>query len=90
MFSLIERKITRPLNDTMLPKSSFRRALVVNGDDTAATVVCHVLESYKFDVHSAYGGFAAMHLLNTSDYDLVITDSQIPDFDGYALAGWLK
>jgi CheY-like chemotaxis protein len=90
MSSLLERKIARPFDDKIIPKSSYRRALVVGGDETVTTVVCQVLKSFKFDVSSTKGGFAAMHLLNQSNYDLVITDLQIPDFDGYALAGWLK
>lgn len=31
-----------------------------------------------------------MRCLSRSSYDLMITDLQMPDMDGYALSGWLK
>lgn len=90
MPSVSKRNTTHPSDGIRLANYPIRRALVVDDDKTIATLVCRTLESLKFNTNSANRGMAAMHLLNQSVYDLVITDLQMPDFDGYALAGWVK
>jgi DNA-binding response OmpR family regulator len=49
-----------------------------------------MVENLGFQADSASGGLAALEWLRQCTYDLVITDLHMPDFDGYALAGYLK
>lgn len=66
------------------------RALVVDDDLCLLSVVHQMVEALGFRVDAATGGIAAMRYLSQSRYDLMVTDLQMPDMDGYALSGWLK
>ena len=65
-------------------------ALVVDDDHCLLQVVHQMMEALGFRADTATGGIAAMRHLSQSKYDLVVTDLQMPDMDGYALSGWLK
>jgi two-component system capsular synthesis sensor histidine kinase RcsC len=65
-------------------------ALVVDDDHCLLEVVHQMVESLGFRADAATGGIAAMRYLSQAKYDLVVTDLQMPDIDGYALSGWLK
>jgi CheY-like chemotaxis protein len=66
------------------------RALVVDDDHCLVTIVHQMLEVLGFSVDTANGGLAAMRCLSQFRYDLMVTDLQMPDMDGYSLSGWLK
>ena len=60
-------------------------------DDYCLLQVVHdMVEVLGFRVDSANGGLAAMRRLSQSKYNLMITDLQMPDMDGFALSCWLK
>ena len=65
-------------------------ALVVDDDHCLLEVVHQMMAALGFRVDAATGGIAAMRYLSQAKYDLVVTDLQMPDMDGYALSGWLK
>jgi len=66
------------------------RALVVDDDHCLVQVVQQMMEALGFRADSANGGLAAIRYLSQSRYDLMVTDLQMPDMDGYELSGWLK
>lgn len=66
------------------------RALVVDDVETMVEVVCRMMEALGFWVDSADGGHAATRCLSQARYDFVVTDLNMPDMDGYALAQWVK
>jgi CheY-like chemotaxis protein len=72
------------------PKFIPLRVLVVDDDHSNKLIVSQLIESFGYQVDSANGGLEALHRLKHSEYDVVVTDLQMPDFDGYALASWLK
>lgn len=49
-----------------------------------------MVEALGFRADAANGLLAAMRYLSQSKYDLMVTDLQMRDMDGYALSGWLK
>ncbi|MDA8140874.1 MAG: response regulator [Desulfobacteraceae bacterium] len=66
------------------------RALVVDDQAVALKLVQRMLEILGFSTVAVSGGRDAMVCLNQYRYDLLLTDLQMPDMDGYSLAGWLK
>ena len=87
--SVIEQMV-RQANGTELQSFSLIRALVVDDDNTVKNLVSRMLESLGYWTDSADGGVAAMRSIKQSSYRLVVSDLQMPDFDGYSLGGWLK
>lgn len=66
------------------------RVLVVDDDDCLLQTVQQMMEALGFKADAANGGFAAMRCLSRARYNLMVTDLQMPDMDGYALSSWLN
>jgi two-component system capsular synthesis sensor histidine kinase RcsC len=66
------------------------RVLVVDDDRCLAHLMRQLMVDIGFSADAVNGGLAAMRCLSRTRYDLMITDLQMPDMDGYALSGWLK
>ena len=66
------------------------RVLVIDDDAIICGSVAKILESFGYTVSKAEDGIAAMSHLATSQYDLVITDFDMPSMNGYRLSVWLK
>jgi two-component system capsular synthesis sensor histidine kinase RcsC len=77
-------------HDATSRRSAPLRALVVDDDHCLRQVVQQMLEVLEFRADSANGGHAAIRCLSQSRYDLMVTDLQMPDMDGYELSSWLK
>lgn len=71
-------------------RSAPPRVLVVDDDHGLVHLMRQLMGDIGFSADTANGGLAAMRCLSRSSYDLMITDLQMPDMDGYALSGWLK
>jgi DNA-binding NtrC family response regulator len=77
--------------DEAIPRrSAAQSALVVDDDHCVLQVVHEMLEVLGFRTDSANGGHAAMRRLSRSRYDVIVTDLQMPDMDGFALSCWIK
>lgn len=66
------------------------RALVVEDDDVIARLVKAVLEREKFSVETVKSGTAAIDLLQTVAYDLLIIDLLLPHLGGEDVLGYLE
>ena len=66
------------------------RVLVVDDDAIVCEAVTKILVSFGYEVSQADDGITAMSHLATSQYDLVITDFEMPLMNGYRLSAWLK
>ena len=66
------------------------KALVVDDDATICDSILAILESIGYTVLKARDAIVAMSLLASKQYDLVITDLEMPLMDGYRLSAWLK
>lgn len=73
-----------------LPNTESKRVLLVDDDHTTIVVVNHMLEALGFWPHAVNCGAAAKECVSQSRYDLMVSDLQMPDVDGYTLSSWLK
>jgi CheY-like chemotaxis protein len=71
------------------PPADFR-VLVVDDDATIRDAVAQILMSLGCIVSKANDGMAAMASLAVCQYDLVVTDFDMPFMNGYRLSTWLK
>jgi DNA-binding NtrC family response regulator len=66
------------------------RALIVEDDNAILNLVKIVLERESFTVEGVKNGAAAIDLLATVAYDLLIVDLQLPEIGGEELLGYLE
>ncbi|GAB0056106.1 Two-component system, chemotaxis family, sensor kinase CheA [Candidatus Magnetaquicoccaceae bacterium FCR-1] len=66
------------------------RALVVDDTPFLRVLTSNYLSSVGFDVDQAEDGQAAIGMLNRGDYDLLVTDLNMPVMDGFELANELN
>lgn len=70
---------------------SFATALVVDDNVQALELMCSVLNAFGLkQITRAEGGTAAMELIQRQSFDLVVTDAQMPQVDGYELVRWMR
>jgi CheY-like chemotaxis protein len=80
----------RRVNRNAEKRTPAYRALVVDDNVSICEAVSRILESFGYIVSKAENGIAAMSYLASSQYDLVITDFDLPMMNGYRLSAWLK
>ena len=69
----------------------FATALVVDDNPQALELMCSVLNAFGMkQITRADTGAAAQELMQRHTYDLVITDAQMPEIDGYDLVHWIR
>src|SRR5258708_12913275 len=59
--------------------------LVVDDSRLVRTVVGNHLKAAGFNVNEADNGQTAMHILSKGSYDVIITDLNMPELDGFAV-----
>ena len=67
-----------------------RRILVVDDSITSRTLLKNVLESYGYEVRTACDGSDALSLLQTEEFDLVSSDVEMPQMDGFELTSRIR
>ena len=73
-----------------MERRSSYRALIVEDDTAILNLVKIVLERDDFIVEGVKNGGAAIELLATVAYDLLIVDLMLPDIGGEELLGYLE
>jgi len=61
------------------------RILVVDDEEAVRDLIARSLSSAEYDVDTAEDGATAVERLQTSDYDLLITDLKMPGMDGLSV-----
>ena len=77
------RNRTKHLPDNM-------RVLVIDDNKTVRETVAKILSAIGYNASKAEDGMTAMSRLASEQYELVITDLDMPMLDGYRLCTWLK
>lgn len=62
-----------------------KRILVVDDSATMRDMLTQYLQSGDYLVATAHSGTQALELMKTERYDVIITDLEMPEMDGYAL-----
>jgi CheY-like chemotaxis protein len=70
--------------------STGRRLLVAEDNYINLAVVSRMLESLGYAFDAAENGLDCLTLFNQSDYDLVLTDIQMPGLDGIQVASKIR
>lgn len=73
-----------------MERRSSYRALIVEDDGAILNLVKVVLERENFIVEGVKKGAAAIELLDTVAYDLLILDLMMPEVGGEAILGYLE
>ncbi|GLI40033.1 response regulator [Geobacter hydrogenophilus] len=67
-----------------------RSILVVEDSITARTLLKNILEAAGYQVRTAVDGVDALTLLGTEDFDLVVSDVDMPRMNGFELTGRIR
>jgi CheY-like chemotaxis protein len=67
-----------------------RRLLVAEDNYINLIVVSRMLESLRYAFDAAENGLDCLTLFNQNDYDLVLTDIQMPGLDGMQVASKIR
>ena len=67
-----------------------RRILVVDDSISTREIEKSILESYGYQVNLAGDGEEAINIMKTAQFDLVITDVEMPNMDGFHLTKTLR
>ena len=66
------------------------RALIVDDDENMREALSWVLTGMGFGVRTAKNGREALNLFRRYDFEIIITDLNMPMMDGLTLAGYIK
>jgi CheY-like chemotaxis protein len=72
--------VAQPTSDVLKP-----RVLLVDDDQEVLSVLAKALSAEALDVETAGSGRLALNLLVREDFDLILCDVRMPDFDGKQL-----
>ena len=67
-----------------------RRALIVDDDETVRETLSWILTGMEIGVITARDGKEALNMFQKHDFEIVLTDLNMPNMDGMALAGHIK
>ncbi|HEY4248507.1 MAG TPA: PAS domain S-box protein [Lacunisphaera sp.] len=83
---------TAPFANAVLPDKSpsARRILLVEDHAPTRQTLLHLLRQRKFEVTAADSAESALKIMQTTDFDLVISDVGLPDQNGYELMAALR
>ena len=93
-----KKPVNRQIDQSFAPATNgFHRkeghvcqVLVVDDDENVRETLSWVLAGMEFGVMTARDGKEALNLFQKHDFEIVLTDLNMPNMDGMALAGHIK
>jgi two-component system chemotaxis sensor kinase CheA len=79
-----------PRRDTAAPALRRRAILVVEDSITSRALIKNILESAGYLVSGAFDGIDALTALRTGQFDLVVSDVEMPRMDGFSLTSAIR
>ncbi|MCP4601887.1 MAG: response regulator [Proteobacteria bacterium] len=86
----VRKETSKPIFPTLIDSLETARILVVDDSIATRTLEKTLLESAGFSVMMASDGYKALDTLAANRCDLVITDVQMPNMDGFELTRTIK
>ena len=72
------------------PKARVLSVLVVEDSITSRTLLKNILEASGYRVKTAVDGSDALSILKTDEFDIVVSDVEMPRMDGFALTASIR
>jgi two-component system chemotaxis sensor kinase CheA len=92
--ALVETALAQPAGGAVLPTPSpaavRKRLLVADDSITTRTLIKTILEASGYEVAAAADGAEAWQLLQDKNFDLVVSDVDMPRMDGFALTETIR
>ena len=73
-----------------VPPEENRNILVVEDSITARTLLKNILESAGYNVHTAVDGLDGITSLRSRDFDLIVSDVEMPRMNGFELTAKIR
>lgn len=86
----VESSVPTRLADADLAGELVGKVLLIDDDESILTVVGKILKRQKLDLDVASSARQALNMLARNDYDLILSDIRMPDFDGKQLFRFLE
>lgn len=67
-----------------------KKILIVDDSITTRTLMKKILESADYEVHLAKDGTEGKAAIETTPIDIVVTDAEMPNMNGFELIHWIK
>ncbi len=67
-----------------------KKILLVEDDKVSASILHKILDEEGYDIFHAKDGLQALHELNKTEFDLILSDIRMPNLDGYQLLALIK
>ncbi|MFN8672027.1 MAG: response regulator [Candidatus Sericytochromatia bacterium] len=89
--SFINNKILEIIKSDIISKEVKRRkALILDDSITTRTLEKNILESIGFEVKIATNGLEGTIAIKEFNPDIIITDCEMPEMDGYEFTRWVR
>jgi len=83
LLKIIERNLRQQMPQEKAIKKALGHVLIVEDNLVNQNVISANLEILNYSFELAGNGIAALKILETKDFDLVLMDCQMPEMDGY-------
>ncbi|MGY3212103.1 ATP-binding protein [Mucilaginibacter sp. HD30] len=77
-------------SDLMAEIVAGKHALIVDDNRFNVLLATTILKKWKITYDEAYNGLEAARLIDRNDYDIVLTDIEMPEFDGLQLMEYIR
>ncbi|MCC6549992.1 MAG: response regulator [Ignavibacteriaceae bacterium] len=86
LIASVEKQTKTPPRESEEKTSSEKKILVVDDSITSRMLVKDILESFGYIVRAAFDGLDAFTTLQLEEFDLVVSDVEMPRMNGFELA----
>lgn len=89
-YGLASSEASAPATRSPADAAKVQRILVAEDSITSRLLLKHILESAGFQVETAVDGLDALSKLRHEDFDVLVSDIEMPRLDGLALTGQVR
>src|SRR5574341_442429 len=87
---LIKSALTQKKSGAPVSSEAAKKILIVDDDEILVSMLIETLDSFGYQAQGAKNGEEALQKIDSSEFDLVITDIRMPKMDGISFLKTLK